>query len=127
MKWDAKTYVDQAIGTKYNLDFAWMPIKTIDNKWVWLEKFVACREFLRDSNKNRFYEWVIIGKWSQDSDLWRMIKYEYSEKLDLQNEVKSEIADVYSEKLDLQNEVKSKMADVIPLKDWFKLKNKNNL
>ena len=35
MKWDAKEEIDR---WKWRRSFALFPVKTIENKWVWLEK-----------------------------------------------------------------------------------------
>lgn len=115
MKWKARTYIAQTIATNYDLNFAWLPKRTLDGKWVWLERFIVRQEFLRVNDEDALYpEWVVTGRWSQEFKFPGITSPQSSETT---NEPKTTN----------ESKIAEKLANVISLKDWASSKNKNNL
>ena len=76
MRWNARGHFKRLEVIKYDIDFALVPRKTLDAKWVWLEYIIVRHEYLNilDSNHKIFKtEWNITGRWSQESDVWDQV------------------------------------------------------
>jgi hypothetical protein len=46
----ALTFADQA--TPWRWKFAWFPVRTIDRRWVWLKRVMACRAVMKQHAPN---------------------------------------------------------------------------
>lgn len=116
MKWKTKTYIGPAIVTDYDFRFAWLPKKTLDGKWVWLEEFLVRQELFGVNYEDTPLdpEWIVTGQWSRE---FRFPHLRSPQPSETNNESKTTN----------ESETTEKLANVISLKDWASSKDKNNL